>query len=47
MLHARSLRIRHPKGHYLAVTAPLPPHMAKVWTMFGWDKNDKRDPFED
>ena len=47
MLHARSLRIRHPKGHYLDVTAPLPPHMAKVWDMFGFDKNDKRDPFRD
>jgi 23S rRNA pseudouridine955/2504/2580 synthase len=47
MLHARRLRIRHPKGHYLDVTAPLPPHMAKVWDMFGFDKNDKRDPFEE
>ncbi len=47
MLHARSLRIRHPKGHYLDVTAPLPPHMAKVWDMFGFDKNDKRDPFKE
>ena len=47
MLHARSLRIRHPKGHYLEVVAPLPPHMAKVWDMFGFDKNDKRDHFEE
>ena len=47
MLHARRLRIRHPKGHYLDITAPLPPHMAKVWDMFGFDKNDKRDPFEE
>ena len=47
MLHARSLRIRHPKGHWLDVTAPLPPHMAKVWDMFGFDKNDKRDPFKE
>jgi hypothetical protein len=31
----------------LDVKAPLPPHMAKVWDMFGWDKNDKRDPFEE
>jgi 23S rRNA pseudouridine955/2504/2580 synthase len=45
MLHARSLRIRHPKGNWLEVTAPLPPHMAKVWAMFGFDPNDKRDPF--
>jgi 23S rRNA pseudouridine955/2504/2580 synthase len=46
MLHARSLRIRHPKGHWLEVTAPLPPHMAKVWDMLAFDKNDKRDPFK-
>jgi 23S rRNA pseudouridine955/2504/2580 synthase len=46
MLHARSLRIRHPNGTYLEVAAPLPPHMAKIWDMFGFDKNDKRDPFE-
>ncbi|MCE9523391.1 MAG: RluA family pseudouridine synthase [Alphaproteobacteria bacterium] len=47
MLHARRLRIRHPKGHYLDVTAPLPPHMATVWDMFGFDKNDKRDSFKE
>jgi 23S rRNA pseudouridine955/2504/2580 synthase len=44
-LHARRLRIRHPNGKVLDLTAPLPPHMAKVWDMFGWSKNDKRDPF--
>jgi 23S rRNA pseudouridine955/2504/2580 synthase len=47
MLHARSLRIRHPKGHTLNVTAPLPPHMAKVWDMLMFDKDDNRDPFKD
>lgn len=47
MLHARRLRIRHPKGHWLDVTAPLPPHMEKVWDMLGFDKNDRRDPFEE
>ena len=45
MLHARYLRIRHPKGTWLEVTAQLPPHMKKVWAMFGFDQNDKRDPF--
>ena len=45
MLHARSLRIRHPKGTWFEVTAPLSPHMAKLWDMFGFDKNDSRDPF--
>jgi 23S rRNA pseudouridine955/2504/2580 synthase len=47
MLHARRLRIRHPKGHWLDVTAPLPQHMAKVWDMLGFDKDDQRDPFEE
>ena len=44
-LHARRLRIRHPKGQLLDLTAPLPPHMAKAWDMFGFAKDDKRDPF--
>ncbi len=44
-LHARRLRIRHPKGQILDITAPLPPHMAKAWDMFGFAKDDKRDPF--
>lgn len=46
MLHARSLRVRHPNGTWLQVAAPLPPHMAKVWDMFGFDKNADGDPFE-
>ena len=37
MLHARSLRIRHPNGTYLAVTAPLPPHMQQTWNLLGFD----------
>ncbi len=45
MLHSRYLRIRHPKGTWLEIRAPLPPHMVKVWDLFGFDKNDKRDPF--
>ena len=47
MLHARTLRIRHPKGHWLDISAPLPPHMAKVWDMFGFDKDVNRDPFDE
>jgi hypothetical protein len=31
----------------LDVSAPLPPHMAKLWDMFGFDKDDKRDHFKD
>lgn len=47
MLHARSLRIRHPKGTWLEVVAPLPQHMVKVWDMLMFDKNSRRDPFKD
>lgn len=46
MLHARYLKIRHPKGTWLEVRAPLPAHMANVWQMFGFDQDDRRDPFE-
>jgi 23S rRNA pseudouridine955/2504/2580 synthase len=44
-LHARRLRIRHPKGQMLDFTAPLPLHMAHAWDIFGFAKDDKRDPF--
>jgi 23S rRNA pseudouridine955/2504/2580 synthase len=47
MLHARSLKFRHPNGKWLDVSAPLPPHMAKVWSMFGFALDDKRDPFQE
>lgn len=47
MLHARSLRFRHPNGTWIDVSAPLPPHMAKVWSMFGFPADDTRDPFGD
>jgi 23S rRNA pseudouridine955/2504/2580 synthase len=38
-LHARS------NGGRLQVTAPLPPHMLKSWTLLGFDADDRRDPF--
>jgi 23S rRNA pseudouridine955/2504/2580 synthase len=44
-LHARRLRIRHPKGQMLDLVAPLPLHMAHAWDIFGFSKDDKRDPF--
>ena len=44
-LHARRLTLKDAKLGEIDVTAPLPPHMAKVWAMFGFDPNDKRDPF--
>ena len=47
MLHARSLRIRHPNGTWLEIVAPLPPHMQKVWATFGFNPDDTRNPFEE
>ena len=43
-LHARSLAIPHPQGGMLSVTAPLPPHMRRMWEFFGFD-TDVADPF--
>jgi 23S rRNA pseudouridine955/2504/2580 synthase len=47
-LHARRLRIPHPKGKgWIDVTAPLPEHMRKTWTFFGFAAKPERDPFAD
>lgn len=35
-LHARAIRIPHPNGGILEVTAPLPVHMAETWRYLGW-----------
>ena len=43
-LHARSLEIPHPDGGTLRVTAPLPPHMRRLWEFFGFSA-DSADPF--
>ena len=43
-LHARSLAVPHPQGGTLSVTAPLPPHMRRMWEFFGFDANVP-DPF--
>jgi 23S rRNA pseudouridine955/2504/2580 synthase len=43
-LHARSLAIPHPDGGTLRVTAPLPPHMQRMWEFFGFAA-DAGDPF--
>ncbi len=45
-LHARSIEIDHPDGGTLSVTADLPRHMIESWDMFGFDKNDKSNPFD-
>jgi 23S rRNA pseudouridine955/2504/2580 synthase len=43
-LHARSLEIPHPEGGTFRVTAPLPPHMRRLWEFFGFAA-DSADPF--
>ena len=48
-LHARHISLDHPSsGARLALTAPLPEHMARTWDFFGWDTSEHPvDPFED
>jgi 23S rRNA pseudouridine955/2504/2580 synthase len=43
-LHARSLDIPHPAGGTLSATAPLPPHMKRMWDFLGFAANAP-DPF--
>ncbi|TDL77671.1 RluA family pseudouridine synthase [Palleronia sediminis] len=47
-LHARSLTLRHPAtGATLALTAPLPDHMARTWEALEWRPSDApADPFD-
>ncbi len=44
-LHARSLEIPRAKGRPRVFTAPLPPHMAESWNLFGFDPEGAPDPF--
>jgi 23S rRNA pseudouridine955/2504/2580 synthase len=46
LLHARALRLPHPSGGELKVTASLPPHMQRAFDQLGFDERDGRDPFE-
>lgn len=46
-LHARSITIHRPSGGEIEITAPLPDHMAKTWSFFGFDKDYAEDPFAD
>ena len=45
-LLARRLILPHPAGGVIDVTAPLPPHMAKSWSMLGFDVSTY-DPIAD
>jgi len=44
-LHARSIDIARPDGGRLVVTAPLPPHMLKTWSLLGFDAEMTTNPF--
>jgi 23S rRNA pseudouridine955/2504/2580 synthase len=44
-LHARSIEMPHPEGGLLKVRAPLARHMADTWSLFGFDADDRSDPF--
>lgn len=39
-LHARRLRIPHPSGGMINITAPLPPHMVQSWNLLGLSEAD-------
>jgi 23S rRNA pseudouridine955/2504/2580 synthase len=47
-LHARSLTIQHPITYKeMTFSAPMPDHMKKTWTYFGWTDSDvPSDPFD-
>jgi len=48
-LHARSLAFDHPvTGARIRLTAPLPEHMTKSWSAFGWSEAEApADPFDE
>ena len=47
-LHARRIIMPHPvTGKTLDITAPLGTGMRKTWKYFGFNADDKSDPFED
>lgn len=42
-LHARRIRIPHPKSGMIDVTAPMPPHMRQSWNLIGFDEATAED----
>ena len=46
-LHARWIELPHPTtGRPFKIVAPLPEHMKRTWTAFGWSETDAPDdPF--
>ncbi len=45
-LHARAIRIPHPKKGVLEVVAPLPPHMRASFEFLGFDEKESVDAFK-
>ncbi|MGE5545440.1 MAG: RluA family pseudouridine synthase [Solirubrobacterales bacterium] len=45
-LHARAIRMPHPRGGVLQVVAPLPEHIAKSFEFFGFDESSAGKPFD-
>lgn len=46
-LHARAIRIAHPRGGLIEVAARLPEHMIGTWQFLGFDPADEKKPFGD
>jgi 23S rRNA pseudouridine955/2504/2580 synthase len=44
-LHARQIKIPHPKGGTLKVTAPVRDHLRETFALFGFDPDFSGDPF--
>jgi 23S rRNA pseudouridine955/2504/2580 synthase len=44
-LHARAIRIPHPQGGILSITAQMPRHMHKAFETLGFEEFEGRDPF--
>ena len=45
-LHARAIRIPHPKGGMIEVVAPLPTHFVQSFAFFGFNEKQAGPPFE-
>jgi 23S rRNA pseudouridine955/2504/2580 synthase len=46
-LHARAIRIPHPRSGVIEVAAPLPEHMVATWRFLGFDSASESRPFGD
>lgn len=47
-LHAWRIIVPHPRGgRAIDVSAPLPAHMERTWGYFGFDRDERGDPFAD